>query len=104
MTGRQVNEAAEMLGVLANAMRIRMVHIMLEGELQVGDLANRVSLSSSATSQHLRRFKMAGLLVQRKDEQSRYCTIAPDKVDILQRMISIAEAHQVNQPGNIPRP
>ena len=104
VTEAQANQAAAFIAVIGNAMRVRMTQIMLEGELPVGDLANRIGLSHSATSQHLKKLKMAGMLIQRKDEQSRYCTISKDSAEVLRQLILVGEAHQLNPPGNRPRP
>lgn len=91
MNESQAMKAAAGIQAISNAMRIRMIQIMLQGELQVGDLAAKVGLSQSATSQHLQKFKRAGLLVQRKDKQWRYCAIEPKRVEILKRLISAGE-------------
>jgi DNA-binding transcriptional ArsR family regulator len=91
VTEDQAERAAEILSVVANPMRIRMIQAMAAGELMVAELSIRTGLSQSATSQQLSKLKRAGVLVQRKDKQSRHCTIDPSIAQTLHRLISIAE-------------
>lgn len=104
MTEMQAQRAAAAMAAVANAMRVRMIRIMLEGEVLVGDLADRVGLSQSATSQHLRKLKMAGMLLQRQDRQQRHCTIVPEKVEMLHKLICVAEAQAVQRNRATLRP
>nr|WP_281517593.1 MarR family transcriptional regulator [Ferranicluibacter rubi] len=72
-----------------------MIKVVLEGEVNVGALADRAGLSRSATSQHLTKFKVAGLLTQRRDRQSLYYMVTPEWVDFVRQMISIGEEQAI---------
>ncbi|WP_082475508.1 ArsR/SmtB family transcription factor [Rhizobium sp. Leaf341] len=93
MTEDQAGRAANILRAIANPMRVRMVQGMAKREIKVGDLANIIGLSPSATSQHLLIFKAAGLLAQRRDKQSQHCRIAPSMSKTLQQLIAVGEEH-----------
>ncbi|RYF43624.1 MAG: ArsR family transcriptional regulator [Cytophagaceae bacterium] len=85
MTESEAKQAAAIITGLANSARVRMTQIMLTGEIHVGCLSNRVGLSQSATSQHLKIFEGLGIISQRKDQQWRYCAIEPRWVETLKR-------------------
>lgn len=104
MNEAEAKRAAGRIFAISNVMRIRMAQIMLEGELKVGDLAAKVGLSQSATSQHLQKFRKAGLLVQRKDRQWRYCAIEPSQAKVLQRLISLGEMQTMRRARTSIRP
>ena len=87
----QIDKAAPILAAVSNGKRMGIIKMLLSGEHNVGDLAIKVGLSQSATSQHLRLLKLAGVLLQRKDAQTRYCSINPDMTSVVERLIWIAE-------------
>ena len=104
MTESEAKQAAAIITGLANSARVRMTQIMLTGEIHVGCLSNRVGLSQSATSQHLKIFKGLGIISQRKDQQWRYCAIEPRWVETLKRLLSIAEEHAIEDHKKPARP
>ena len=87
----QMEEAAQMIAAVSNGRRMNLIKILLSSEHNVGDLAMKIGLSQSATSQHLRILKITGILLQRKDAQIRFCRINPNMVSVLERLICIAE-------------
>jgi DNA-binding transcriptional ArsR family regulator len=99
MTEEQAQRAAAIMSVVANPMRIRMVQAMADGELTVGELAGRTGLSQASTSHHLLKLKRAGVLVQRKDKQSRHCAVEPSISQTLHGLILIAEQQDANPGG-----
>ena len=72
----QAEVAAEFLSALANAKRLMVRCMLLDGELAVGDLASRVGLSQSALSQHLARLRLQGLISARRDGQSVFYSVS----------------------------
>jgi ArsR family transcriptional regulator, virulence genes transcriptional regulator len=69
---RNVEGAAEFLSVLGNGKRLLIMSHLLAGELSVGAIAERVSLSQSALSQHLAKLRSAHLVETRRDKQMIY--------------------------------
>jgi DNA-binding transcriptional ArsR family regulator len=69
---RNVDNAAEFLSVLGNGKRLLIMSHLLGGELSVGAIAQRVSLSQSALSQHLAKLRSAHLVETRRDRQMIY--------------------------------
>lgn len=68
---RHAGEATGLLKALANQFRLLVLcHLAENGELSVGQLADRVGLGQSALSQHLARLRQEGLVVTRKEAQT----------------------------------
>ena len=65
-------EASRLLAALANERRLTLVCQLLRGEHSVGSLAETVSLTRSALSQHLAKLRSAGLVATRRDSQTIY--------------------------------
>ncbi|WP_132537847.1 metalloregulator ArsR/SmtB family transcription factor [Rhizobium sp. PP-F2F-G48] len=87
-------ERAKLLSTFANPKRLLMLKIMLDEEVSVGTLAERVGLSQSATSQHLALLKRNGLMVQKREMTSRYCSITADMHSLVRSLIETAESKQ----------
>jgi ArsR family transcriptional regulator, zinc-responsive transcriptional repressor len=78
-----LREAAECLRTLAHPMRLRMVQLMLHGELTVGQLAEACGIPSHMASEHLRMMQHCGLLVRRQAGRRIYYQVAEPTVERL---------------------
>ncbi len=72
-------KAAGLLKALANEHRLMIMCTLIDGELCVGDLNERVPLSQSALSQHLASLRDAGLVRTRKESQTVYYSVNGDE-------------------------
>lgn len=70
------DEAAQLLKLLANGQRLRVLCLLIGGELSVGEINERVALSQSALSQHLARLRAEGLVTTRREAQTIYYALA----------------------------
>ena len=68
-------QAVGLLKQLANENRLWILCQLLEGELSVGELNQRVELSQSALSQHLAKLRQDGLVSTRKDGLNVYYSL-----------------------------
>jgi ArsR family transcriptional regulator, virulence genes transcriptional regulator len=68
-------EAANLLKAMANEHRLMIMCTLMDGELCVGELNERVPLSQSALSQHLASLREAGLVSTRKESQTVYYSV-----------------------------
>jgi DNA-binding transcriptional ArsR family regulator len=68
---------AAVMEALAEPSRRRIVELLREGELSVGDLVGGTGLAQPAVSKHLRVLKEAGLVDVRRDAQRRLYRIRP---------------------------
>ena len=72
--------AERFLKELANANRLMVLCTLMEDELSVAELNEKVPLSQSALSQHLARLREAGFVETRKQAQTVYYRLADDRV------------------------
>jgi len=79
---------AELLLVMANAHRLRMLQTLTEREVAVNDLADIIGISQSALSQHLAKLRTKDLVKTRRDAQTIYYSVNSDKVHVILQMLS----------------
>jgi DNA-binding transcriptional ArsR family regulator len=79
--------AATFLTLMGNEKRLTIVSHLLEGEMSVGAIAEKVSLSQSALSQHLAKLRALELVETRRDRQMIYYSCKSDAVRALLRML-----------------
>jgi ArsR family transcriptional regulator, virulence genes transcriptional regulator len=77
---RNANAAATLLALLGNEKRLIIVSHLLEGEMSVGAIAEKVDLSQSALSQHLAKLRSVELVETRRDRQMIYYSCNSDAV------------------------
>ena len=66
------DEIAALLTMLGNGKRLAIMSHLLDGEMTVGTIAEKVSLSQSALSQHLAKLRSMELVETRRDRQMIY--------------------------------
>jgi DNA-binding transcriptional ArsR family regulator len=75
---------AEMFRTLAHPARIRVLELLVDGELSVGEMLSVINIESSNLSQQLAVLRHAGLVTTRKQGTSVfYALISPDIADLL---------------------
>jgi ArsR family transcriptional regulator, virulence genes transcriptional regulator len=74
---RQAGDAAQLLKMLANDKRLRILcYLAVRGEMTVGELVGVVKLSQSALSQHLAKLRADGLVEFRRASQTLHYRVA----------------------------
>ena len=68
----KADAAAALLALLANGKRLTIIEHLLDREMSVGAIAEKVSLSQSALSQHLAKLRSLNLVETRRDRQMIY--------------------------------
>ena len=71
------NPGVEAFAALSDPTRRQIIDLLAKGELSVGDLAKRFTLTQPAISQHLRALHSAGLVRVRRDAQRRIYSLEP---------------------------
>lgn len=79
----RADDVAEVLLAMANAKRLMVMCHLLEQELSVGELLERVDLGQSAMSQHLARLRAMKLVATRRSAQQVYYRLASPEVSRL---------------------
>lgn len=68
-------QVAELLGMLANPCRLRIMCELQQGERSVSQIEGVVGLSQSALSQHLAKLRAAGIVTTRRDAQTIFYSV-----------------------------
>jgi DNA-binding transcriptional ArsR family regulator len=86
---QHADAAARLLKALANPRRLQVLCVLGEEELSVGEINERIPLSQSALSQHLKVLREDTLVTTRRESQTVYYRVAPgpamDVIDVLHR-------------------
>jgi DNA-binding transcriptional ArsR family regulator len=81
--------AAELLKAMANPQRLRVLCLLVEREMSVGEINALVPLSQSALSQHLAVLREKNLVATRREAQTVYYSVADgtvhDVIEVLHR-------------------
>jgi DNA-binding transcriptional ArsR family regulator len=75
---KNADAAAQLLKMLANGQRLRVLCLLVEGELSVGQINERVDLSQSALSQHLAKLRDEELVATRREAQTIYYRLSSE--------------------------
>ena len=76
---------AELFRTLADTSRVRIIAALTTGEMSVGQLAERVEISHSAVSHHMRHLRQMQLARSRKEGSYVYYSLDDDHVGDLFR-------------------
>ncbi len=79
-------ELAELFSSLSDASRVRIISALLENEMSVGVLADRLRMSESAVSHQLRGLRHMRLIRRRRQGRQVFYSLADGHVDQLFRM------------------
>src|SRR5512144_140426 len=77
---------ADLFSTLSDPTRLRIISVLLEGEMNVGDLAAQLAMSESAVSHQLRGLRYMRLVRSRKEGRQVYYALDDDHVAKLYRM------------------
>lgn len=74
-------KAALLLKAMASPVRLRILCLLAEGEMSVGDIAGRLQIREQATSQQLAQLRLEGLILPRKEAQRVFYRLASAEID-----------------------
>lgn len=63
----KADEAAEFLGLMSSPHRLRILCLLIEGEMSVGELAETTKMRQSAVSQHLALLRAHKIVAARRE-------------------------------------
>ena len=90
--------AAELLSMIGNEKRLQILGHLLDDEMSVGTIADKVSLSQSALSQHLAKLRMARILVSRHEGTKVFYRLANEHASQLVTDAIHQAEHSLGQP------
>jgi len=82
MKKEQLNKilsASELLKAISNPNRLSILCNLIENELSVGELVEKIDLSQSALSQHLAKLRELNIVKTRKQQQVVYYSISSNE-------------------------
>lgn len=92
----QMQELADFYRVFSDCTRVKLLYTLLSGEKRVGEIADAVGISQSATSHQLRFLKENGVVENRREGQSIYYRLIDEHIV----MILAMGLEHIMEPGN----
>lgn len=83
----RADEAADLLKAMSNPQRLRVLCLLLDREMSVGEINALVDLSQSALSQHLAVLRESGLVATRREAQTVYYSVQSGPVHEIIRIL-----------------
>ncbi|MDQ2691719.1 MAG: metalloregulator ArsR/SmtB family transcription factor [Chloroflexota bacterium] len=77
---------ADLFSALSDPTRLRIISVLLEAELNVGEIASRLEMTESAVSHQLRGLRQLRLVRSRKIGRQVYYALDDDHVEKLYRL------------------
>ena len=77
---------ADLFSALSDPTRLRIISVLLDGEMNVGDIAERLEMTESAVSHQLRGLRYMHLVSSRKNGREVFYTLDDDHVAKLYRL------------------
>ena len=77
---------ADLFSALSDPTRLRIISVLLEGEMNVGDIAAHLKMTESAVSHQLRGLRQLRLVRARKNGRQVYYTLDDDHIAKLYRL------------------
>ena len=76
----KISEAANLMEMLSQPVRLRLLCILLDGEKTVLELAGLVNMSQPGMSHHLKKLRDTGLVKTRREAQTIYYSLKGEEV------------------------
>ncbi|HQU35935.1 MAG TPA: metalloregulator ArsR/SmtB family transcription factor [Anaerolineales bacterium] len=86
LTELKAIQLAELFSALSDASRVRIISLLLDGEMGVGTLAEKLNMTESAVSHQLRGLRQMRFFRARKDGRQVFYRLDDDHVEKLYRM------------------
>jgi ArsR family transcriptional regulator, lead/cadmium/zinc/bismuth-responsive transcriptional repressor len=77
---------ADLFSALSDPTRLRIISVLLDGEMNVGEIATQLAMTESAVSHQLRGLRQMRLVRARKNGRQVYYALDDDHVAKLYRM------------------
>lgn len=88
MKNQAINEAARKLKAIANENRLKVLFLITEKELSVGEIEKEIKISQSALSQHLAVLRNNDIVKTRRLAQTIFYQLKDEKIRKIIKLIS----------------
>lgn len=82
----KIIDISELFKIFGDSTRIKIINVLIDKEMCVGDISSLINVSQSAVSHQLRILKTSKLVKYRKDGKEIYYSLADDHVEKIFRM------------------
>lgn len=93
--------AAELFGILATPMRLRILSALCDGEKSVSQLLTEIDTTQPNLSQHLNLLYRSGVLAKRKEGTQVIYRVQSDKAVSLCRTVCTQIAIEMDEPSSV---
>ena len=100
--GRVFELAAELFGVLATPMRLRILSALCDQEKSVSQLLGEIETTQPNLSQHLNVLYRTGVLAKRKEGTQVIYRVQSEQAVSLCRTVCTQIAIEMDEPGSVP--
>lgn len=83
MSREMIEDVSDFYKVFGDATRLRILTLLLEGEKNVGEIANNLEMSQSAISHQLKTLRLHNLVRTHKKGQTVYYNLSDDHIKII---------------------
>ena len=101
-SGRVFELAAELFGVLATPMRLRVLSVLCNGECSVSQLLEKIDTTQPNLSQHLNVLYRSGVVARRKEGAQVMYRVQSEKAVSLCRAVCTQIAIEIDEPLQLP--
>lgn len=81
MNEEKIYDLADLFKVFGDSTRIRILYLLIDGEKNVSDISEELSMNQSAVSHQLKTLKQSDLVKVRRDGKAMYYSLADDHVE-----------------------
>ncbi len=99
---RVFESAAELFGLLATPVRLKIISAVCNGERNVSDLLAQIKTTQPNMSQHLSTLFRAGVLAKRRDGTQIFYRLQSEKVAMLCRAVCTQLAVELDDDSGVP--
>jgi ArsR family transcriptional regulator len=83
-----INRVDLMFRAFSDRNRLRILHLLQEGEMCVGDIVNALEVPQARVSRHLAYLRRAGLVMARKEGLWSFYSLAPARSDFQKNLLN----------------
>ena len=95
--------AAQLFRVMADPIRLRILHLLRAGELCVGDLVTVLDVPQPTASRHLAYLKRSGLISARKNSYWTFYALAAARTPLRRKLLECHDADRAGQAKDAKR-
>ena len=87
-----IEDATKLFRVMADPIRLRILHLLRDGELCVGDLVTVLGVPQPTASRHLAYLKTSGLITARKNSYWTFYCLTPARTVFRRKLLECLDA------------